>query len=49
MNALGKSGHQQDTCEVSRKGLYTSRKAVQYLGIYRKSLETSRIVVKSLG
>ena len=31
-NLQEESGHQQDTCEVSRKSLDTSRIAVQLLG-----------------
>ena len=54
-----KSGLRQDSCEVSRKSLGTSRIAVKSLGrggdqqdgceVSRTSLDTSRIVLKSLG
>ena len=53
------SGDQQDSCEVFRNSLGTSRMAVKYIGrvlgqagwlrISKTSLGTSRIAVKSIG
>ena len=53
------SGDQQDSCEVFKKSLETSRMAVKYLGrvfgqagwlrISRTSLGASRIAAKSIG
>ena len=56
-NLQEESGYQQDSCEISRKSLDTSRIAVKALGksghqqdtceVSRKSLDTSRIAVRS--
>ena len=43
--AVKSPGDQQDSCEVSRKSLGTSRIAV----VSRKILDTSRIALQSLG
>ena len=58
-NLYEESGYQQDSCEISRKSLDTSRIAVKALGksghqqdtceVSRKSLDTSRIALHYLG